>query len=62
MKLKVVKSDFKENFNLLAKSYDDFYMLSINDRSKILHWRFLNEIIRVNTALIYNSLEWIKRI
>ena len=61
-KIKVLKSDFtkSESFNLLDKSYDDFYMLAsmigVDNTLEIPH-----EIIRVNTALIYNSLEWIKK-
>ena len=60
-KIKLVKSDFtkSESFNLLEKYYDDFYMLAsmigVDNTLEIPH-----EIIRVNTALIYNSLEWIK--
>ena len=62
-KIKVVKADFtkSESFNLLDKSYDDFYMLAsmigVDNTLEIPH-----EIIRVNTALIYNSLEWVKSI
>ena len=57
----MVKSDFtkSESFDLLDKSYDDFYMLAsmigVDNTLEIPH-----EIIRVNTALIYNSLEWVK--
>ena len=62
-KIKVLKADFtkSESFNLLDKSYDDFYMLAsmigVDNTLEIPH-----EIIRVNTALIYNSLEWVKSI
>ena len=62
-KIKVVKSDFTKvkSFDLLDKSYDDFYMLAsmigVDNTLEIPH-----EIIRVNTALIYNSLEWIKKL
>tara|TARA_X000000368_G_scaffold257177_1_gene203276 strand:+ start:1140 stop:2162 length:1023 start_codon:yes stop_codon:yes gene_type:complete len=62
-KIKVIKSDFtkSESFNLLDKSYDDFYMLAsmigVDNTLEIPH-----EIIRVNTALIYNTLEWIKEV
>tara|TARA_Y100000741_G_scaffold70086_1_gene50974 strand:- start:4166 stop:5188 length:1023 start_codon:yes stop_codon:yes gene_type:complete len=52
-------TDFKQ-FELLDKEYDDFYMLAsmigVNNTLENPH-----EIIRVNTALIYNSLEWIKK-
>jgi nucleoside-diphosphate-sugar epimerase len=61
--IKLIKADFtkKETFDLLDKEYDDFYMLAsmigVNNTLEIPH-----EIIRVNTALIFNSLEWIKTI
>ena len=60
-KINLIKADFTEKsaFNLLDKVYDDFYMLAsmigVNNTLKNPH-----EIIRVNTALIYNSLEWVK--
>jgi nucleoside-diphosphate-sugar epimerase len=48
-------------FEKLDKEYDDFYMLAsmigVNNTLENPH-----EIIRVNTALIYNSLEWIKKV
>ena len=59
--IKLIKADFteKSSFNLLDKVYDDFYMLAsmigVNNTLENPH-----EIIRVNTALIYNSLEWVK--
>ena len=59
--IKLFKADFteKSSFELLDKSYDDFYMLAsmigVNNTLENPH-----EIIRVNTALIYNSLEWVK--
>ena len=59
--IKVIKSDFtdKSSFDLLEKEYEDFYMLAsmigVNNTLENPH-----EIIRVNTALIYNSLEWTK--
>tara|TARA_Y100001970_G_scaffold159011_1_gene194511 strand:+ start:28133 stop:29155 length:1023 start_codon:yes stop_codon:yes gene_type:complete len=47
-------------FDKLDDNYDDFYMLAsmigVNNTLNNPH-----EIIRVNTALIYNSLEWIKK-
>lgn len=59
--IKMIKSDFTKNesFDLLDNEYDDFYMLAsmigVDNTLEIPH-----EIIRVNTALIYNSLEWVK--
>ena len=59
--IKLFKADFteKSSFDLLDKHYDDFYMLAsmigVNNTLENPH-----EIIRVNTALIYNSLEWVK--
>ena len=59
--IKLLKSDFteKSSFKKLENSYDDFYMLAsmigVNNTLENPH-----EIIRVNTALIYNSLEWVK--
>ena len=59
--IKLFKADFteKSSFELLDKTYDDFYMLAsmigVNNTLENPH-----EIIRVNTALIYNSLEWVK--
>jgi len=48
-------------FEKLDKEYDDFYMLAsmigVNNTLENPH-----EIIRINTALIYNSLEWLKKI
>lgn len=59
--IKLLKSDFTNpnSFDLLDIEYDDFYMLAsmigVDNTLEIPH-----EIIRVNTSLIYNSLEWIK--
>ena len=59
--IKLLKADFteKSSFDLLEDKYDDFYMLAsmigVNNTLENPH-----EIIRVNTALIYNSLEWVK--
>lgn len=59
--IKLIKEDFtdKTMFELLDKDYDDFYMLAsmigVNNTLEIPH-----EIIRVNTSLILNSLEWVK--
>lgn len=59
--IKLIKADFTapRAFDNLEKDYDDFYMLAsmigVNNTLKIPH-----EIIRVNTALIFNSLEWLK--
>ena len=60
-KINLIKADFteKSSFDLLDKVYEDFYMLAsmigVNNTLENPH-----EIIRVNTALIYNSLEWVK--
>ena len=60
-KINLVKGDFTDPFMFesLDKDYDDFYMLAsmigVNNTLEIPH-----EIIRVNTALIFNSLEWLK--
>jgi len=57
------KEDFTDplQFEKLDAEYDDFYMLAsmigVNNTLENPH-----EIIRVNTALIYNSLEWIKKV
>ena len=59
--IKLIKGDFTDAalFDSLDKDYEDFYMLAsmigVNNTLEIPH-----EIIRVNTALIYNSLEWVK--
>lgn len=59
--IRLIKSDFSNpsSFDLLDDNYDDFYMLAsmigVNKTLEIPH-----EIIRINTALIYNSLEWVK--
>jgi UDP-glucose 4-epimerase len=59
--IKLIKGDFTNPsmFKSLDKDYDDFYMLAsmigVNNTLEIPH-----EIIRVNTALIFNSLEWLK--
>ena len=60
--IKLIKGDFTnpEMFELLDHDYDDFYMLAsmigVNNTLEIPH-----EIIRINTALIFNSLEWVKK-
>ena len=57
--IKVVKGDFTcpETFKQLDSDYNYVYMLAsmvgVNNTLEIPH-----EIIRVNTALIYNTLEW----
>ena len=61
--IRLIHKDFTnpEVFKDLDNNYDDFYMLAsmigVNNTLENPH-----EIIRVNTALIYNSLEWIKSI
>jgi UDP-glucose 4-epimerase len=60
--IKLIKGDFTNPvmFDTLDNDYDDFYMLAsmigVNNTLEIPH-----EIIRVNTALIFNSLEWLKK-
>lgn len=60
--IKLIKGDFTipSMFDSLDKDYEDFYMLAsmigVNNTLEIPH-----EIIRVNTALIFNSLEWLKK-
>lgn len=59
--IKIVSGDFTEPaaFDLLEKDYDYVYMLAsvvgVDYVNKIPH-----EIIRINTALIYNTLEWLR--
>lgn len=61
--IRVVEADLTvpENFNKLDKEYDQVYMLAsvvgVDYTNSIP-----NEIIRINTALIYNTLEWLKNI
>jgi len=62
-KIKLINADFTDinQFNKLDKEYDDFYMLA----SKIgVNYTLEkpDEVIRVNTLLIFNSLEWVKKI
>lgn len=60
--IKVVQGDFTDpaTFDELEDDYDYFYMLAsvvgVNNTLEIPH-----EIIRINTALIYNTLEWLKK-
>lgn len=61
-KIRLVDDDFTKPaaFDQLEGDYDYFYMLaSIVGVNPTLE--FPEEVIRVNTALIYNSLEWLKR-
>ena len=61
--IRLIYEDFSDPiiFNKLDNYYDDFYMLAsmigVNFTLKNPH-----EVIRVNTALIYNSLEWLKKV
>ena len=61
--IRLIYEDFTDNkqFEKLEKQYDDFYMLAsmigVNYTLENPH-----EVIRVNTALIYNSLEWTKKV
>ena len=60
--IKVVTGDFTqpETFQQLDDQYDQVYMLAsvvgVDNANSIPH-----EIIRINTALIFNTLEWIRR-
>ncbi len=61
-KITVIPGDFTDpqTFELLDKNYDQVYMLAsvvgVDNANSIPH-----EIIRINTALIYNTLEWVRR-
>jgi UDP-glucose 4-epimerase len=60
--INVVAGDYTDpkTFDLLGKEYDQVYMLAsvvgVDNANSIPH-----EIIRINTALIFNTLEWIRR-
>ena len=60
--IKVIKGDFTDpsSYDLLDKEYDQVYMLAsvvgVDNTLQRPH-----EVIRINTALIYNTLEWTKR-
>src|SRR5690349_629746 len=60
--IKVVAGDYTDpkTFELLDREYDQVYMLAsvvgVDNANSIPH-----EIIRINTALIFNTLEWIRR-
>ena len=59
--IKVIKADFTipSSYDLLDNKYDQVYMLAsvvgVNNTLERPH-----EVIRINTALIYNTLEWTK--
>lgn len=59
--IEVIKGDFTVpgSYDVLEKDYDYVYMLAsvvgVNNTLQIPH-----EIIRINTALIYNTLEWLR--
>lgn len=59
--IKVIEGDFTQPsaYNALAVDYDYVYMLAsvvgVDNANSIPH-----EIIRINTALIYNTLEWLR--
>jgi UDP-glucose 4-epimerase len=61
--IRLIRGDFSDpaQFDRLDDAYDDFYMLAsmigVNNTLEMPH-----EIIRMNTALIFNSLEWLKRV
>jgi UDP-glucose 4-epimerase len=60
--IKVIPGDYTDPaaFDLLDNKYDQVYMLAsvvgVDNANSIPH-----EIIRINTALIYNTLEWVRR-
>ena len=60
--IKVIEGDFtvSSQYDALENDYDYVYMLAsvvgVNNTLEIPH-----EIIRINTALIYNTLEWLKK-
>ena len=60
--IKVIAGDYTDPraFDQLEDNYDQVYMLAsvvgVDNANSIPH-----EIIRINTALIYNTLEWIRR-
>jgi nucleoside-diphosphate-sugar epimerase len=60
--VKVIAGDYTDPaaFDQLDNQYDQVYMLAsvvgVDNANSIPH-----EIIRINTALIYNTLEWIRR-
>ena len=60
--INVIKADFTipDSFDLLEKEYDQVYMLAsvvgVDNTLERPH-----EVIRINTALIYNTLEWTKK-
>jgi UDP-glucose 4-epimerase len=59
--IKFIEADFADanSFNLLDREYDDVYMLAskigVNNTLENPH-----EVIRVNTSLILNTLEWLR--
>lgn len=59
--IKVVEGDFTDakSFDLLEKDYDHVYMLASVVGVKYTE-EIPNELIRINTSLILNTLEWIK--
>lgn len=61
-KIKIVSDDFTNSasFNQLEKDYDHVYMLASVVGVKYTE-EIPNELIRINTALIFNTLEWIKQ-
>jgi nucleoside-diphosphate-sugar epimerase len=60
--IRVVEGDFTDptTYDKLGAQYDQVYMLAsvvgVDNANSIPH-----EIIRINTALIYNTLEWVRR-
>ena len=60
--IRVIEGDFTDptTYDKLDAQYDQVYMLAsvvgVDNANSIPH-----EIIRINTALIYNTLEWVRR-
>ncbi|MET0636027.1 MAG: NAD-dependent epimerase/dehydratase family protein [Chitinophagaceae bacterium] len=60
--IRVIEGDYTDpaTYNQLDDQYDQVYMLAsvvgVDNANSIPH-----EIIRINTALIFNTLEWVKR-
>ena len=56
-----IEADFteKDSFSLLDDDYDQLYMLAsmVGVENTLTH---PHEVIRINTSLILNTLEWVK--
>ena len=60
--VKIISDDFTNpgSFSRLDDDYDHVYMLASVVGVKYTE-EIPNELIRINTALIFNTLEWIKK-